>query len=150
VCPWRASSNILECIQKTAFRIYNYDREIIKIRVQIKIEHHIILFAVHKDFMSSSSMAPPHVSRGLRWKLSLLLPLLYYVVAEKVLPSHAMEDVDQDGEMDPNELSDLRKKLYRTFDVDKSGGLEKEEMQSVGMKNKDVNTYLMLRFVSRC
>jgi hypothetical protein len=95
-------------------------------------------------------MAPPHVSRGLRWKLSLLLPLLYYVVAEKVLPSHAMEDVDQDGEMDPNELSDLRKKLYRTFDVDKSGGLEKEEMQSVGMKNKDVNTYLMLRFVSRC
>ncbi|KDO28422.1 hypothetical protein SPRG_06659 [Saprolegnia parasitica CBS 223.65] len=44
---------------------------------------------------------------------------------------HAMEDIDHDGIMGTDELSDLRAKLQHAFDVDNSGRLEKDEMRTV-------------------
>ncbi|OQR94841.1 hypothetical protein ACHHYP_00891 [Achlya hypogyna] len=62
--------------------------------------------------------------------LAALLLLAASVRGDEAL-THAMEDVDQDGIMGTEELSDLRAKLQHAFDVDNSGRLEKDEMRSV-------------------
>ncbi|RHY12306.1 hypothetical protein DYB25_005119 [Aphanomyces astaci] len=50
---------------------------------------------------------------------------------DSALALHAMEDEDQDGVMNPKELTVLREKLHHAFDTDASGRIEKDEMRSV-------------------
>ncbi|KAF0774307.1 hypothetical protein AaE_001993, partial [Aphanomyces astaci] len=62
------------------------------------------------------------------------LVLMYMAAADatdSALALHAMEDEDQDGVMNPKELTVLREKLHHAFDMDASGRIEKDEMRSV-------------------
>ncbi|OQS06049.1 hypothetical protein THRCLA_01889, partial [Thraustotheca clavata] len=61
--------------------------------------------------------------------LSMCVWLLAYSHADD--QTHAIEDIDRDGFMGTQELSDLRAKLQHAFDVDNSGRLEKDEMRTV-------------------
>ncbi|KAF0689659.1 Aste57867_18896 [Aphanomyces stellatus] len=57
--------------------------------------------------------------------------LLHTLCMAQEKTHHAMEDEDQDGIMDPEELTALRSKLHQVFDPDASGRVEKDEMRSV-------------------